>query len=84
MESPVTPKPMPTSTAELPLDHTIKLFGIVYITLIVKSDKFLLTMHVIESQIRDLNPNTLRDASLQAQLPGCRVCRDLRMAGKAM
>ncbi|KAJ9088338.1 hypothetical protein DSO57_1024159 [Entomophthora muscae] len=33
MESPVTPKPMPASAAELPLDHTNKLFGIVYITL---------------------------------------------------
>ncbi|KAJ9065376.1 hypothetical protein DSO57_1020229 [Entomophthora muscae] len=33
MEPPVTPKSMPTSAAELPLDHTNKLFGIVYITL---------------------------------------------------
>ncbi|KAJ9066961.1 hypothetical protein DSO57_1004390 [Entomophthora muscae] len=33
MEPPVTPKPMPASAAELPLDHTNKLFGIVYITL---------------------------------------------------
>ncbi|KAJ9050697.1 hypothetical protein DSO57_1012236 [Entomophthora muscae] len=33
MESPVTPKPMPASAAKLPLDHTNKLFGIVYITL---------------------------------------------------
>ncbi|KAJ9089412.1 hypothetical protein DSO57_1013351 [Entomophthora muscae] len=33
MESPVTPKPMPASAAELPLDHTNKIFGIVYITL---------------------------------------------------
>ncbi|KAJ9066645.1 hypothetical protein DSO57_1007718 [Entomophthora muscae] len=33
MELPVTPKPMPTSAAKLPLDHTKKLFGIVYITL---------------------------------------------------
>ncbi|KAJ9082327.1 hypothetical protein DSO57_1005469 [Entomophthora muscae] len=33
MEPPVTPKPMPSSAAELPLDHTNKLFGIVYITL---------------------------------------------------
>ncbi|KAJ9076641.1 hypothetical protein DSO57_1024189 [Entomophthora muscae] len=33
MEPPVTPKPMPASTAKLPLDHTNKLFGIVYITL---------------------------------------------------
>ncbi|KAJ9083821.1 hypothetical protein DSO57_1030895 [Entomophthora muscae] len=33
MEPPVTPKPMPASAAELPLDHTNKLFGIIYITL---------------------------------------------------
>ncbi|KAJ9081328.1 hypothetical protein DSO57_1015800 [Entomophthora muscae] len=33
MKLPVTPKPMPSSAAELPLDHTNKLFGIVYITL---------------------------------------------------
>ncbi|KAJ9049142.1 hypothetical protein DSO57_1027669 [Entomophthora muscae] len=33
MEPPVTPKIMPASAAELPLDHTKKLFGIVYITL---------------------------------------------------
>ncbi|KAJ9057696.1 hypothetical protein DSO57_1020169 [Entomophthora muscae] len=33
MEPPVTPKPMPASAAELPLDHTNKLFRIVYITL---------------------------------------------------
>ncbi|KAJ9053255.1 hypothetical protein DSO57_1026105 [Entomophthora muscae] len=33
MEPPVTPKQMPASTAKLPLDHTNKLFGIVYITL---------------------------------------------------
>ncbi|KAJ9065544.1 hypothetical protein DSO57_1018405 [Entomophthora muscae] len=32
MEPPVTPKPMPASAAEHPLDHTNKLFGIVYIT----------------------------------------------------
>ncbi|KAJ9070895.1 hypothetical protein DSO57_1002954 [Entomophthora muscae] len=29
----VTPKPMPASAVKLPLDHTNKLFGIVYITL---------------------------------------------------
>ncbi|KAJ9083341.1 hypothetical protein DSO57_1035607 [Entomophthora muscae] len=33
MEPPVTPKPMPASATELPLDHTNQLFGIVYITL---------------------------------------------------
>ncbi|KAJ9084772.1 hypothetical protein DSO57_1020716 [Entomophthora muscae] len=33
MEPPVTPKPMPASAAKLPLDHTNKLFGIIYITL---------------------------------------------------
>ncbi|KAJ9068686.1 hypothetical protein DSO57_1026209 [Entomophthora muscae] len=33
MEPPVTPKPMPVSTTKLPLDHTNKLFGIVYITI---------------------------------------------------
>ncbi|KAJ9073798.1 hypothetical protein DSO57_1012549 [Entomophthora muscae] len=33
MEAPVIPKPMATSAAKLPLDHTNKLFGIVYITL---------------------------------------------------
>ncbi|KAJ9075933.1 hypothetical protein DSO57_1030921 [Entomophthora muscae] len=33
MEPPVNPKPMPASAAKLPLDHTNKLFGIVYITL---------------------------------------------------
>ncbi|KAJ9062054.1 hypothetical protein DSO57_1014903 [Entomophthora muscae] len=33
MEPPVTPKPIPSSAAKLPLDHTNKLFGIVYITL---------------------------------------------------
>ncbi|KAJ9062691.1 hypothetical protein DSO57_1008142 [Entomophthora muscae] len=33
MEPPVTPKPMPASAAEFPLDHTNKLFGIVYIIL---------------------------------------------------
>ncbi|KAJ9058090.1 hypothetical protein DSO57_1015887 [Entomophthora muscae] len=33
MEPPAIPKPMPASAAELPLDHTNKLFRIVYITL---------------------------------------------------
>ncbi|KAJ9064975.1 hypothetical protein DSO57_1024813 [Entomophthora muscae] len=33
MEPPVTPKPMPASATELPLDHTNKLFVIIYITL---------------------------------------------------
>ncbi|KAJ9071924.1 hypothetical protein DSO57_1032485 [Entomophthora muscae] len=33
IEPPVTPKPMPASAAKLPLDHTNKLFGIVYVTL---------------------------------------------------
>ncbi|KAJ9049224.1 hypothetical protein DSO57_1026825 [Entomophthora muscae] len=33
MKPPVTPKPMLTSAPGLPLDHTNKLFGIVYITL---------------------------------------------------
>ncbi|KAJ9048269.1 hypothetical protein DSO57_1036742 [Entomophthora muscae] len=33
MEPPVTPKPMLTSSPNLPTDHTGKLFGIVYITL---------------------------------------------------
>ncbi|KAJ9078952.1 hypothetical protein DSO57_1001167 [Entomophthora muscae] len=33
MEPPFTPKPMPAFAAELPLDHTNKLFGTVYITL---------------------------------------------------
>ncbi|KAJ9051130.1 hypothetical protein DSO57_1007554 [Entomophthora muscae] len=33
MEPSLTPKPMPASAAKLPLDHTNKLFGIVYITL---------------------------------------------------
>ncbi|KAJ9088727.1 hypothetical protein DSO57_1020260 [Entomophthora muscae] len=33
MELSITPKPMPVSAPELPLDHTNKLFGIVYITL---------------------------------------------------
>ncbi|KAJ9062425.1 hypothetical protein DSO57_1010881 [Entomophthora muscae] len=33
MKPSVTPKPMPTSSAKLPLDHTNKLFGIVYVTL---------------------------------------------------
>ncbi|KAJ9089893.1 hypothetical protein DSO57_1008294 [Entomophthora muscae] len=33
MEPPVTPKPMPASANKLPLGHTNKLFGIVYITL---------------------------------------------------
>ncbi|KAJ9050361.1 hypothetical protein DSO57_1015002 [Entomophthora muscae] len=33
IEPPFTPKPMPASAAELPLNHTNKLFGIVYITL---------------------------------------------------
>ncbi|KAJ9079240.1 hypothetical protein DSO57_1037488 [Entomophthora muscae] len=33
MEPPVTPKPMPTSSPNLPTNHTCKLFGIVYITL---------------------------------------------------
>ncbi|KAJ9079558.1 hypothetical protein DSO57_1034352 [Entomophthora muscae] len=33
MEPPVTPKPMLASAAELSLDHTNKLFRIVYITL---------------------------------------------------
>ncbi|KAJ9062971.1 hypothetical protein DSO57_1004916 [Entomophthora muscae] len=32
MEPPVTPKPMPASSPDLPTDHTGKLFGIVYIT----------------------------------------------------
>ncbi|KAJ9050692.1 hypothetical protein DSO57_1012231 [Entomophthora muscae] len=33
MEPPVTPKPMPASSFNLPTDHSGKLFGIVYITL---------------------------------------------------
>ncbi|KAJ9066235.1 hypothetical protein DSO57_1011564 [Entomophthora muscae] len=33
MEPPVTPKPMPASSPDLPTDHTSKLFRIVYITL---------------------------------------------------
>ncbi|KAJ9089032.1 hypothetical protein DSO57_1012414 [Entomophthora muscae] len=33
MEPPVTPKPMPASSSNLPTNHTSKLFGIVYITL---------------------------------------------------
>ncbi|KAJ9089302.1 hypothetical protein DSO57_1014256 [Entomophthora muscae] len=33
MELPVTPKPMPASSPNLPTNHTSKLFGIVYITL---------------------------------------------------
>ncbi|KAJ9086878.1 hypothetical protein DSO57_1039045 [Entomophthora muscae] len=33
MEPPVTPKPMPASSPNLPTDHSSKLFGIVYITL---------------------------------------------------
>ncbi|KAJ9075294.1 hypothetical protein DSO57_1037500 [Entomophthora muscae] len=33
MEPPVTPKPMPASSPDLPINHTGKLFGIVYITL---------------------------------------------------
>ncbi|KAJ9059521.1 hypothetical protein DSO57_1001592 [Entomophthora muscae] len=33
MEPPVTPKPMPASSPNLPTDHTGKLFGIVYIIL---------------------------------------------------
>ncbi|KAJ9081661.1 hypothetical protein DSO57_1012329 [Entomophthora muscae] len=33
MEPPMTPKPMPASSPDLPTDHTGRLFGIVYITL---------------------------------------------------
>ncbi|KAJ9067533.1 hypothetical protein DSO57_1018941, partial [Entomophthora muscae] len=33
MEQPVTPKPMPASSPNLPTDHNGKLFRIVYITL---------------------------------------------------
>ncbi|KAJ9083726.1 hypothetical protein DSO57_1031817 [Entomophthora muscae] len=33
MEPPVTPKPMPASSPNLPTNHSSKLFGIVYITL---------------------------------------------------
>ncbi|KAJ9080535.1 hypothetical protein DSO57_1023922 [Entomophthora muscae] len=33
MEPPVTPKPMPASSPDLPTNHSGKLFGIVYITL---------------------------------------------------
>ncbi|KAJ9081755.1 hypothetical protein DSO57_1011349 [Entomophthora muscae] len=33
MKPPVTPKPMPASSSDLPTNHTSKLFGIVYITL---------------------------------------------------
>ncbi|KAJ9078114.1 hypothetical protein DSO57_1010046 [Entomophthora muscae] len=33
MEPPVTPNPIPASATKLPLDHTNKLFGIVYTTL---------------------------------------------------
>ncbi|KAJ9066278.1 hypothetical protein DSO57_1011151 [Entomophthora muscae] len=33
MELPVTPKPMPAFSPDLPTDYTGKLFGIVYITL---------------------------------------------------
>ncbi|KAJ9071908.1 hypothetical protein DSO57_1032650 [Entomophthora muscae] len=43
MGPPVTPKPMPASAAELPLDHTNKLFGIVYITLTGVIDTIVLT-----------------------------------------
>ncbi|KAJ9072032.1 hypothetical protein DSO57_1031383 [Entomophthora muscae] len=38
MELPVTHKPMPASSPDLPTDHTDKLFGIVYITLMGVSD----------------------------------------------
>ncbi|KAJ9072107.1 hypothetical protein DSO57_1030562 [Entomophthora muscae] len=37
MEPPITPKPMPTSATKIPLDHTNKLFGIMYIILTVKT-----------------------------------------------
>ncbi|KAJ9082766.1 hypothetical protein DSO57_1001832 [Entomophthora muscae] len=40
-------------------------------SLTIKSDRFLLTMYVIEFQIQDLNPNTLQAGSLQAPLPHC-------------
>ncbi|KAJ9077373.1 hypothetical protein DSO57_1017341 [Entomophthora muscae] len=33
MKPPMTPKPMPASSPDLPTDHSGKLFGIVYITL---------------------------------------------------
>ncbi|KAJ9068348.1 hypothetical protein DSO57_1029609 [Entomophthora muscae] len=120
MKPPVTPKPMPASTAKLPLDHTNKLFGIAYINLtgvidtivpaaspwswVGKSMSYLiklapilwwalptqstihqfpntskpanqgwfpdiLTMITEKPQLRDSNPETLRAASLQDQLP---------------
>ncbi|KAJ9067510.1 hypothetical protein DSO57_1038420 [Entomophthora muscae] len=42
MEPPVTPKPMPASSPDLPTDHTGKLFGIVYITLTGVIDSIIL------------------------------------------
>ncbi|KAJ9074053.1 hypothetical protein DSO57_1010141 [Entomophthora muscae] len=42
MELPVTPKPMPASSPNLPTDHTGKLFGIVYITLTGMIDTIIL------------------------------------------
>ncbi|KAJ9065210.1 hypothetical protein DSO57_1022007 [Entomophthora muscae] len=39
IEPPITLKPMPVSTPELPLDHTNKLFGIVYSTLSCNTPK---------------------------------------------
>ncbi|KAJ9055349.1 hypothetical protein DSO57_1004866, partial [Entomophthora muscae] len=39
----VTPKPIPASAAELPLDYTNKLFGIVYINLTGVIDTIVLT-----------------------------------------
>ncbi|KAJ9077050.1 hypothetical protein DSO57_1020312 [Entomophthora muscae] len=42
MEPPVTPKPMPASSHNLPTDHTSKLFGIVYIALTEVIDTIIL------------------------------------------
>ncbi|KAJ9071754.1 hypothetical protein DSO57_1033862 [Entomophthora muscae] len=42
MEPPVTSKPMSASTTKLPLDHTNKLFGIVYLTLMGVIDTIVL------------------------------------------
>ncbi|KAJ9071529.1 hypothetical protein DSO57_1036063 [Entomophthora muscae] len=44
MKLPVTPKPIPASTTKLLLDHTNKLFGIVYITLTGVKDTIILTV----------------------------------------
>ncbi|KAJ9079511.1 hypothetical protein DSO57_1034700 [Entomophthora muscae] len=61
MEPPVIPKPMPVFAAELPLDYTNKLFGIVYITL---------TEHQSSGGLLSSSLQTASSQTLESQLLG--------------